>query len=69
MSIDLKTGLVVCGTFAAGWLLSEKYTNLCVGNGLKKIDEAGFIKWLDGNGNEISIEEATKLVKDHFNVK
>ena len=61
--VGVGTGLVIA--FIAG----EKYDNLCVANGLEKIDKAGLIDWKipDGDGFKVSnVTEVTKYINEHF---
>lgn len=60
--VGVGTGLVIA--FIAG----ETYDNICVSNGLEKIDKAGLVDWKVPDGDDfkvVSVKEFVKYIQEH----
>lgn len=69
-----KEGLVRFGYYSAGFavgcFITDKISDYRIGNGIAKFHLAGIIKFFDpSTGDEISIMEANKILKDMISKK
>lgn len=67
-ALGVGLGIVAGGVIGVvSYKAGGRWTELCIGAGLKKYEEAGVIRWFNPDtGLRISAEEACKVVESKF---
>lgn len=66
---DVVLGATVCAAIATvSYKLGSGYTEMCIGRGLEKFHDEGFLKFFNEDGLEIkSVEAVNAMIREKMN--